>query len=152
VSTEAKIPANPAKGNLQGQTTLAAKIDRWQTLSTNLAPQIDQLPQFKDQFAQFQGVLSQALALHSQLKLLQGSTDDAMQQRDALFTQGDDLFTRLRHALKAVHGPQSGRLRSFGFKPEKTGRPRKTAPPPTPAPEAQAAQVAATAAPAEKQK
>ena len=128
-------PANPAKGNLQGQTTLAAKIDRWVALSNNLGQQIDQLPQFKDQFTQFQGVLVQAQAVRDRLKVIKGDGDEAIKQRDALLAEGDDLFTRLSHALKAVHGPQSGRLRDYGLKPRKTGRPRKTTvpvpPPPT---------------------
>jgi hypothetical protein len=36
-------PANPAKGNLRGQTTLAAEIDRWQALASNLASRIRDL-------------------------------------------------------------------------------------------------------------
>jgi|SRR4051812_265586 hypothetical protein len=134
MSTTPKVPANPAKGNLQGQTTLAAKIDRWRGLNNNLEPQIDQLPQFKEQFVQFQSVLSQAQALRDHMKIIKGDGDEAVQQRNALFVQGDELFTRLSHALKAVHGPQSGRLRDFGIKPRKIGRPRKKAQPTTPVP------------------
>jgi hypothetical protein len=128
------VPANPAKGNLQGQTTLAAKIDRWTGLSNNLAPQIDQMPQFKDQFTQFQGVLVQAQAVRDQLKIIKGDGDEAIKQRDALLAEGDDLFTRLSYALKAVHGPQSGRLRDYGIKPRKIGRPKKTTAVPVPPP------------------
>ena len=47
-STQTKQPANPAKGNLQGQTTLAAKIDRWQKMNDNVAPQLDAFPQLKE--------------------------------------------------------------------------------------------------------
>jgi hypothetical protein len=122
-------PANPAKGNLQGQTTLAAKIDRWVALSNNLAPQIDQLPQLRVPFTQFQGVLAQAQAVRDRLKVIKGDGAEAIQQRDALLTEGDDLFTRLNHALKGIHGPQSGRLRDYGIKPRKIGRPRKMATP-----------------------
>jgi hypothetical protein len=136
----AKVPINPAKGNLQGQTTLAAKIDRWRGLNNNLAPQMDQLPQFKEAFAQFQSLLSQAQALRDRMKIIQGDANEAIQQRDAIFAAGDELFSRLSHALKAVHGPQSGRLKDFGLKPLKTGRPKKkTQTDPPPAPEVSAA-------------
>jgi hypothetical protein len=132
--SDPNVPANPAKGNLQGQTTLAAKIDRWTGLSNNLAPQIDQLPQLKDQFTQFQSVLAQAQAVRDRLKVIKGDGDEAIKQRNALLTEGDDLFIRLSHGLKAVHGPESGRLRDYGIKPRRSGRPRKTAVPVPPLP------------------
>jgi len=137
----AKVAVNPAKGNLQGQTTLAAKTDRWRGLNNNLAPQMDQLPQFKDQFAQFQDVLARAQALRDRLMVLKGEADEAVKQRDALFVEGDALFTRLGHALRAIHGPESGRLRDFGLKPRKLGRPKKQ---PTPTPEVSTAAVASS--------
>jgi hypothetical protein len=140
MTTVPKIPVHPAKGNLQGQTTFAAKIDRWRGLNNNLELQIDQLPQFKEQFAQFQALLSQAQALRDRMKIIKGDSDEAIQQRDVVFAAGDDLFVRLSHALKAVHGPESGRLRDFGLKPRKQGRPRKKAQSdPAPAPEVSAA-------------
>src|SRR5690349_15827822 len=97
-STDPKVPVNPAKGNKQGQTTFAAKIDRWTGLGNNLAPQMDQLPQFKDQFARFQSVLSQVVALRDRMKIISGDFTEVITQRDALFAEGDDLFTRLSHA------------------------------------------------------
>ncbi len=136
MSTEANIPnvpAHPAKGNLQGQTTLAAKVDRWTGLNNNLVPLIDQMPQFKDQITQFQGLLAQTQALRDQINTLKGQGEEALKQRDALFVQGDDLFTRLGLALRAVHGPESSRLRAFGLKPrKKSGRPKKKTPVPVP--------------------
>jgi len=139
-STVAKTPVHPAKGNQQGQTTFAAKIDRWRGLNNNLAPQMDQLPQFKEAFAQFQAVLTQAQALRDRMKVIQGDANEAIQQRAAVFAAGDELFSRLSHALKAVHGPQSGRLKDFGLKPLKTGRPKKKTPTDPPAaPEVSAA-------------
>jgi hypothetical protein len=131
--TVPNVPAHPAKGNLQGQTTLAAKISRWTGLNNNLVPLIDQMPQFKDQITQFQSVLTQTQALRDQLNILKGQGEDAVKQRDALFTAGDDLFTRLGLALRAVHGPESSRLRAFGLKPrKKIGRPKKKTPVPVP--------------------
>jgi hypothetical protein len=159
MSTEVTIPnvpAHPAKGNLQGQTTLAAKVDRWTGLNNNLVPLIDQMPQFKDQITQFQSVLTQTQALRDQLKILKSQGENALKQRDALFAEGDNLFTRLGLALRAVHGPESSQLRAFGLKPRKRagGRPKKKTPVPvppvveakaevkTPAPEAAGAQEA----------
>ncbi|HEV7514949.1 MAG TPA: hypothetical protein VGR07_01485 [Thermoanaerobaculia bacterium] len=138
MSTEATVPtvpAHPAKGNLQGQTTLAAKISRWTGLNNNLVPLLDQMPQFKDEITQFQGVLTQTQALRDRLNILKGQGEEAVKQRDALFAEGDDLFTRLGLALRAVHGPDSSRLRDFGLKPRKKagGRPKKK-PAPAPSP------------------
>jgi hypothetical protein len=128
-------PANPAKGPLRGQTTLAAEIDRWQALADNLAPQIDQAPGLKDQFAQFQALLTEAKSLRSQLNTLRASTSVALAQRNQMLVDGGDLYTRLSLGLQSIHGPQSPRLKAFGLKPRKTrtGRPRGTpdaAPPP----------------------
>jgi hypothetical protein len=138
MSTEVTIPnvpAHPAKGNLQGQTTLAAKVDRWTGLNNNLVPLIDQMPQFKDQITQFQGLLAQTQALRDQINTLKGQGEEALKQRDALFVEGDDLFTRLSLALRAVHGPESSRLRAFGLKPRKRiGRPKKKTSVPVPPP------------------
>src|SRR5689334_12753793 len=138
VTNETTMPAHPAKGNLQGQTTLAAKIDRWTGLNDNLTPLAEQMPQFRDQIFRFQSLLSQVLALRARQKILKGDYEDTFKQRDALFFEGDDLFSRLSHALRAVHGPTSSQLRHFGLKPRKNagGRPRKqqvpTPPPPQP--------------------
>jgi hypothetical protein len=137
-------PANPAKGKNRGQKTLAAKIDRWKRLGTNLALHIDELALFKDQFLQFQAMLAEAQALSSLLDASRADTDDLMARRSRMLTAGEDLFARLSLALRAVHGPQAGRLREFGLKPHRPGRPRKkspsvpvTPPPnPNPAPEA----------------
>src|SRR5262249_35914181 len=106
-STTPKVPVNPAKGNQQGQTTFAAKIDRWRGLGNNLAPQMDKMPQFKDQIARFQSVLSRVETLRDRMKVISGDATEVIQERDALFAEGDELFTRLSHALKAVHGPLS---------------------------------------------
>jgi hypothetical protein len=121
-------PANPAKGPLRGQTTLAAEIDRWQALADNLAPQIDQAPGLKDQFAQFQTMLTDAKSLRNQLNTLRANTSVALAQRNQLLVDGGDLYARLNLGLQSFHGPQSPRLKEFGLKPRKkrTGRPRGT--------------------------
>jgi len=121
-------PANPAKGPLRGQTTLAAEIDRWQALADNLAPQVDQMPGIKEQFVQFQAMLVEAKTLRNQLNTLRANTAAALLQRDQLLVDGGDLFTRLSLGLQSVHGPRNPRLKEFGLKPRKkrTGRPRTT--------------------------
>jgi hypothetical protein len=125
-------PGNPAKGSKRGQTTLAAEIDRWQTLVDNLAPQVDQMPGLKEPLAQFQALLAQAKAIRNQIHMLRAETDSAITQRDQVLVDGGDLFGRLALGLQSVHGLRSPRLREFGLKPRKsrTGRTRKTTPPP----------------------
>jgi hypothetical protein len=126
-------PANPAKGNQRGQTTLAAEIDRWQAMANNLAPQIEQLPGLKESFAQFQTLLAQAIAVRNQLNVLKADTATAFSQRDQLLVSGAALFSRLRLGLQSAHGTRSQRLREFGLKPhKKTGRRPKGADTPPP--------------------
>jgi hypothetical protein len=131
-------PANPAKGNLRGQTTLAAEIDRWLALADNLAPQVDQLPGLKEPFTRFQALLAAAVAVRNQINILKAATATAFTERNQLLQDGGDLFSRLSLALQAVHGPESPRLREYGLKPRRRiGRPRKVAtPPPTSPPPA----------------
>jgi hypothetical protein len=120
-------PANPAKGNKRGQTTLAAEIDRWQAMANNLAPQIEQLPGLKEPFAQFQALLDQAITVRNQLKMEQAQAAMTFTRRDQLMADGAVLFSRLRLGLQSVHGPESPKLREFGLKPHKRGgRPRNS--------------------------
>jgi hypothetical protein len=127
-------PVHPAKGNQRGQTTLAAEIDRWQALAENLAPQVDQMPGLKEQFAQFQALLAEAKAVRNQLIATRAGTATALARRNQLLVDGGDLFSRLHLGLQSVHGPRSPRLHEFGLKPRRlrTGRPRKTPTPPPP--------------------
>src|SRR5436305_206965 len=111
------------KGNLQGQTTLAAKIVRWQTLSNNYQPHSDALPHLKDALTRFQQVLANAQTLHERQQILKADAGDTTAQRKGLLTEGDDLFARLTLGLQSLHGPKSERLREFGLKPRrKPGR------------------------------
>jgi hypothetical protein len=121
---------NAAKGPLRGQTTLAAEIDRWQTLVDNLAPQVDQTPGLKEQLTQFQTLLAAAKAIRNQLNTMRADKDAALAQRNQMLVDGGDLFARLTLGLQSIHGPGSPRLREFGLKPrgQRTGRPRKTPP------------------------
>ncbi|HEV7518313.1 MAG TPA: hypothetical protein VGR07_18605 [Thermoanaerobaculia bacterium] len=127
-------PVNPAKGNQRGQTTLAAEIDRWQAMVDNLAPQVDQMPGLKETFVQFQAMLATAKSLRNQLNMLRAETGTALTQRNQLLVDGGDLFSRLQLGLQSIHGPRNPRLREFGLKPRgpRTGRPRKSAIPPSP--------------------
>ena len=99
---------------------------RWQSLVDNLTPHINQLPGFADSFARFQEMVTTAKTLHNRLKVLRADTGDVLTQRNQLFVDGDDLYTRLSLVLQGVHGPQSDRLREFGLKPRKKTGPKKT--------------------------
>jgi hypothetical protein len=135
MSTQTKQPANPAKGNLQGQTTLAAKIDRWQKMSDNVTPQLDAFPQLKEFHTEFQQIINEARALGSQLIALAADSLSASARRKQLIATGDDLFSRLGHGLKSALGPKNENLARFGVKRNRAGRKSKAAQPtPTPAP------------------
>ncbi|HEV7518050.1 MAG TPA: hypothetical protein VGR07_17260, partial [Thermoanaerobaculia bacterium] len=126
-----------------------AEIDRWQTLVDNLTPQVDQMPGLKDPLARFQALLATAKAIRNQIHMLRADTDSALTQRNQVLVDGGDLFGRLALGLQSVHGPRSPRLREFGLKPRKlrTGRPRKTTPPPVEVTAPQPGAPSATAAP-----
>jgi hypothetical protein len=136
VTPPVKTPANPAKGNLRGQTTLAAKIDKMQILVDNLAPKVEQMPGLKDQFTQLQAMLASAKALRNRLKTLAADSADAMTQRNEMIAASESLFQRVQLGLQSVHGPKSDRLHEFGLKPRRprTGRPKKTQTPAVPPP------------------
>jgi len=137
VTPSGNQPANPAKGNQRGQTTLAAEINRWDALAESLAPQVDQMPAIKEPFEQFQALLTEAKSLRKQLNGLQASASTAMTRREQVLLDGGDLFSRLHHALQFVHGPRNPQLKQFGLKPRRTRKPRRTTtptPPITPAP------------------
>lgn len=129
-------PTHPAKGSKRGQTTLAAKIDRWASLVDNLMPHIDQFPGLMESFTHFQAMVQTAKTLRNRLKVLRADTGDALTQRNQMVVDGEDLYTRLSLVLQGVHGPQSDRLREFGIKPRrKTGPKKNPLPPMTVAPE-----------------
>ncbi|HZF08286.1 MAG TPA: hypothetical protein VFE33_05805 [Thermoanaerobaculia bacterium] len=125
-------PANPAKGNLQGQTTLAAKIDRWQNMNNNVKAHLDVFPQLKDFQAEFQQVIDEAQALRLQMKALTADSLSATTRRNTLIGAGDELFSRLSHGLKSALGPKSERLGQYGVKRGKSGP--KVSVQPTPGP------------------
>jgi len=106
---------------------LTAKIVRWLALSNSLASQLDQLPpQFQELFTHFQSLLGDAQLLSARLTVLQAETDASLCQGDTMISACEDIFNRLSLALRAVHGPESPRLREFGLKPQaKRGRKKK---------------------------
>ena len=125
--SEPKQSANPAKGNLQGQTTLAAKIDRWQHMSNNVQAQIENFPQLKEFQAKFQQILTEANALRSEMMVIEASALNATSRRNALIQAGDDLFSRLNHGLRSALGPKSEHLVQYGLRRGKAGRKSKAA-------------------------
>src|SRR5262249_11456248 len=104
-------------GSKRGQTTLAAKIDRWEGLSNNLEPHLETVSHLKDLFTEFRKVITDAQALRDRQKVLQADSEDATKQRDQLLAAGEALYSRLRLGLQSTHGPKSVRLKEFGLKP-----------------------------------
>jgi hypothetical protein len=140
-------PQNPARGNQQGQTTLAAKIDRWEGMTNNLLPLLDEVPQLKPAHAQLQQTVADAKALRDQLQSMKAVVQSSSAQRKTLMATGEELFSRLGHGLRSAYGPKSERLAAFAVKPLKTGRSSllpETLPPVT---EVTAAPAAAAATP-----
>jgi len=151
MSTQTNPPANPAKGNLQGQTTLAAKIDRWQHMNDNVKVQLDAFPQLKDFQTQFQQVIDEAKALRLQMMNIEAEALSSTARRNVLISTGDDLFSRLSHGLRSALGPKSELLVKYGVKRGKAGRKKAAQPTPSPAPppvEAQATPVPVPVPPA----
>ncbi|HZF12456.1 MAG TPA: hypothetical protein VFE33_27010 [Thermoanaerobaculia bacterium] len=137
MSTQTNPPANPAKGNLQGQTTLAAKIDRWQNMNDHVQAQLAAFPQLKDFQVEFQQIIDEAKALRLQMKDIEAESLSATSRRNDLIVTGDDLFSRLNHGLRSALGPKSELLVRYGLKRGKVGRKAKAAQPaPTPGPPA----------------
>ncbi|HZF07783.1 MAG TPA: hypothetical protein VFE33_03245 [Thermoanaerobaculia bacterium] len=129
MSTETNPPAHPTKGNLRGQTTLAAKIDRWETMSNNVQAELAALPQLKDFQVEFQQIIDEAKALRTQMKNIEADALLATARRNELISAGDALFSRLNHGLRSVLGPKNEGLARYGLKRGKTGPKGKTAQP-----------------------
>jgi ABC-type transporter Mla subunit MlaD len=116
-------PKDPARGNQQGQTTLAAKIDRWEGMINNLQPLLDEVPQLKPAHAQLQQTVADAKVLRDQLRSMKAVVKSGSSQRKSLMSTGEELFSRLSLGLRSAYGPKSERLAAFAVKPQKTGRP-----------------------------
>jgi hypothetical protein len=100
----------------------------------NLEPHIDSMPQLKDALTQLHKVITDEQVLRDHHRVLQTDAADATGQRDQLIATGDDLYSRLTRGLQAIHGAKNVRLKEFGVKPLRAGRPKKPSPDPTPPP------------------
>ncbi len=118
-------PQNPARGNQQGQTTLAAKIDRWEGMINNLQPLLDEVPQLKPAHAQLQQTVADAKVLRDQLRNMKAMVQSGSSQRKNLMATGEELFARLSLGLRSAYGPKNERLAAFSVKPRKSGQPSK---------------------------
>jgi hypothetical protein len=118
-------PKNPARGNQQGQTTLAAKIDRWEGMINNLLPLLDEVPQLKPAHGQLQKTVADAKVLRDHLRSVKANLQGSTTQRKEVIATGEELFSRLSLGLRSAFGPKSDRLTAFAVKPLKTGRPSK---------------------------
>jgi hypothetical protein len=132
-----KTPKNPARGNQQGQTTFAARIDRWEAMANNLLPLLEDMPQLKQVHAELQQTIADAKTLRDHVKSMQGEIRSSTAERKGVITKGEGLFSLLAFGLRFAFGPNSQRLNAFAVKPHgKPGRPGTTPPPPPPVPEA----------------
>jgi hypothetical protein len=136
-------PQNPARGNQQGQTTLAAKIDRWEGMINNLQPLLDEVPQLKPAHGQLQQTVADAKVLRDQLRNLKAVIKGSTAQRKDVMATGEELFARLSLGLRSAYGPKNERLAAFSVKPRKSGQPSKVPALIPPAPEVITAPAAA---------
>jgi len=121
--TPPRTPKNPAKGNQQGQTTLAAKINRWEAMSNNITPVLENFPQLKTFHSQLQQTIADAKVLRDHLQAMKADVQGSTSQRKELIATGEDLFAHLSLGLRFAFGTDSERLAAFSVKPRrKTGR------------------------------
>ena len=117
------VPKNPARGNQQGQTTLAAKISRWEGMTNNLLPLLDEVPQLKPAHAQLQQTVAEAKVLRDHLRNMKAEVQGSSAQRKDVMATGEELFARLSLGLRSAYGPKSERLAAFAVKPRRSSRP-----------------------------
>ena len=123
-SSTPKTPKNPTRGSQQGQTTFAAKIDRWEAMSNHLLPLLDEMPMLKPVQADLQQAIDAAKALRDRLQAMRAEARSSTAERKQLIAQGESLFSLLTFGLRFVFGPTSPQLNAFAVKPlKKTGRP-----------------------------
>ncbi|HEV7518334.1 MAG TPA: hypothetical protein VGR07_18710 [Thermoanaerobaculia bacterium] len=138
-----KTPKNPARGNQQGQTTLAAKIDRWEAMSNNLLPILEEIPQLKPFHTELLQTITDAKVLRDHLRATKADVQGSTVRRHELIATGEGLFSHLSLGLRFVFGADSERLAAFSVKPRRrTGRTGKPSAPVATNPEAPTAPVA----------
>ncbi len=99
--------------------TLVARISRWDTLVTNLEPDLPDLPHLAADVAELKGILRGSRDFeHHQAELRSQAQGNTATRKD-LVVRGDRLRRRIGAGLHCKYGFGSETLLKFGFRPRR---------------------------------
>jgi hypothetical protein len=101
---------------------LADSLDDWEKLITNAGALFEDVPDMEDLVLELRKVLERTRELGALRDRLESQQQLTTQQIKESQKEGDKLARRIRHNVKAVHGPTSPRLLGYGVKPRPAAR------------------------------
>ncbi len=99
--------------------TLVARISRWDTLVTNLEPDLPDLPHLAADVAQLKEILLRSREFEAHQDNLRSQAQETTASRNQLVAEGDRLRRRIGASLQWKHGFGSETLLKFGFRPRR---------------------------------
>ncbi len=99
--------------------TLVARISRWETLVTNLEPDLPDLPYLSADVAELKEILRKSREFEAHQELLRAEAQGMTVERKSLALEGDRLRRRIGASLQWKHGFGSETLVKFGFRPRR---------------------------------
>lgn len=102
------------------------KLTSWEVMSTNLRPQLDELPHMVQELATLEELLAEGRILEAQQGMHTAALRETNRKRLLLEQRGDELRERMSGSLRGKLGAASKRLHEFGVKPKAERRRRLT--------------------------
>ena len=99
--------------------TLGARISRWNTLVTNLEPDLPDMEHLAGDVAQLKEILRKSREFEAQQDALRSQAQGTTATRKDLAVEGDRLRRRIGASLQWKHGFGSETLLKFGFRPRR---------------------------------
>ncbi|HEV7670567.1 MAG TPA: hypothetical protein VGS22_18765 [Thermoanaerobaculia bacterium] len=99
--------------------TLGARISRWNTLVTNLEPDLPDMQHLAGDVAQLKEILLRSREFEAHQDDLRFQAQGTTAARKDLAAQGDRLRRRIGASLQWKHGFGSETLLKFGFRPRR---------------------------------
>lgn len=99
--------------------TLVARISRWETLVTNLEPDLPDMPHLQSDISQLKEILRKSREFEAHQDLLRSQAQETTATRQGLVAEGDRLRRRIGASLQWKHGFGSETLLKFGFRPRR---------------------------------
>jgi hypothetical protein len=99
--------------------TLGARISRWNTLVTNLEPDLPDMQHLVGDITQLKEILRKSREFEAQQDDLRSQAQGTTATRKDLAAQGDRLRRRIGASLQWKHGFGSETLLKFGFRPRR---------------------------------